>query len=328
MDFVYFGDGLWATKSLERLLAEGHRALAVILRRRPSDDTLAEFARRAGIPIRTPSRVNAPEFVNWVYSLEPALNISMSYDQILCRPIIESAPLGFINCHAGKLPSYGGRNVINWAVINNEKEIGLTVHYVDEGIDTGDVILQRVLPITWEDTYGSVLGKVRDVFPDLLAEAVRLIERNQVRRQPQAHTKRTYFCGRVPGDEWIDWGDTSLNIYNKIRAITHPGPGARTTLGDRILIIWRARYDPSWPKYIATLGEVVGTSPDKGAKVKTGDSTVILESIQFEDEDEFERVPKFRIGTRFGVNLIQTIYQLQQEVAELRKMVTHQEVNG
>lgn len=318
---VYFGDGLWATKCLQRLLDEGHQVLAVILRRRPSDNTLAELAHSAGIPVRVPDRVNAPEFVDWILMLNPDLNVSMSYDQILRRPIIQSAPLGFINCHAGKLPHYRGRNVINWAIINNEQEIGLTIHYVDEGIDTGDIILQRVLPIHWEDTYGTVLQKVQEAFPNLLAEAVRLIENDNVNRRPQAHLEGTYFSARVPGDEWIDWNDTSLNIYNKIRAITHPGPGARTTLGDQVLIIWQARYNPDWPKYIATPGEVVGVLPGQGVKVKTGDSTLIIERVQFEGQDQEEHVPNFRIGTRLGVNLVQLVYQLQREVAELRALV-------
>ena len=328
MDFVYFGDGLWATKCLQQLLAEGHRALAVILRRRPSDGTLAEFAQRVGIPVRTPDHVNVPEFVDWVRSLRPGLNISMSYDQILRQPIIESAPLGFINCHAGKLPHYRGRGVINWAIINNEQEIGLTVHYVDEGVDTGDIILQRVLPISWDDTYGAVLEKVQEALPDLLAEAVRLIEEDEVYRQPQAHLEGSYFSSRIPGDEWIDWHDTSLSIYNKIRAITHPGPGARTVLGSRTLIIWRACYDPNWPKYIATPGEVVGVLPGQGVKVKTGDSTVVLERVQFEGEEEAEQPPKFRIGTRFGIDLIEVVYQLQQEVAGLRETASRLKVSN
>jgi len=323
---IYFGDGIWATNTLEKLLDEGHQVQAVILRREPSDNTLAKLAHSAGISVHSPDRVNAPEFVDWVRSPQPDLNISMSYDQILRRAIIESAPLGFINGHAGKLPYYRGRNVINWAIINNEQEIGLTVHYVDEGIDTGDIILQSVLPISWDDTYGTVLEKVQEALPDLLVKAVALIEKKEVNRQPQAHLEGSYFSRRIPGDEWIDWSDTSLNIYNKIRAITHPGPGARTVLGDRTLIIWCARYNPSWPKYIATPGEIVEVIPGQGVRVKTGDSTLILERVQFEGEDEFEQDPNFRVGTRFGVNLIETVHQLRRQVAELRGIVSSKRV--
>jgi methionyl-tRNA formyltransferase len=319
MRIVYFGDGVWAARCLRKLLEEGHQVSAVIVRHKPSDGSLKEFARREGLPTRAPERVNEDEFVDWVHSLEPELNISMSYDQILRRPILQSASLGFINCHAGKLPYYRGRNVLNWAIINSEKEIGLTIHYVDEGIDTGDIILQRILPIDWEDTYGTLLEKVQASFPGLLAEAVRLIDDGEVDRQPQAHLEGTYFGKRIPGDEWLDWHDSSLNIYNKIRAITHPAPGARTVLDDRTLIIWQAHYDPIWPEYIATPGEVVGVIPGRGVKVKTGDSFLILERVQFEGEDE--HIPTFPIGTRLGLNLDQVVRRLQQEVKELRDIV-------
>ena len=150
--------------------------------------------------------------------------------------------------HAGKLPEYRGRNIINWAIINGETEIGVTVHLVDHGIDTGDILLQRILPIAWTDTYGDVLDRVvrddsrarrREPRPD--RERTR---RSRGRRAPGG----TYFGGRRDGDEWLDWSQSSADVYNKIRGITHPGPGARTMLGDRPVIIWRAAYDPRWPQ--------------------------------------------------------------------------------
>ncbi len=309
---------------LRRIVDDGHEPAAVITRRRPTDGSLAELAAHLSVPVRAPEHANGSEFVTWLRSLKPDLNISMSYDQILKRPIIESAPLGFINCHAGKLPHYRGRNPINWAIINSETEIGITVHYLDEGIDTGDIVLLRVLPIGWEDYYGSVLNRVRDAFPDLLSEAMRLIGEDRVRRQPQPDLAGTYFAGRVTGDEWINWEDTSLNIYNKIRAISHPGPGARTLHEGRVLIIWKAWYDLSWPKYMATPGEVVGAVRGKGAKVKTGDSTLVLESVELEGEGEAPHVPKLRVGTRFGINLLDTVVQMQRQISEIRKAVRGQ----
>lgn len=320
MRFVYFGDGLWATNCLQRLLDDGHEVLAVVARCKPSDRTLQDFAASRRIQVLAPENANDQQFIEWIRRLKPALNISMSYDQILRQPILESAPLGFINCHAGKLPFYRGRNIINWAIINNETEIGLTVHFIDEGIDTGDILLQRTLRVNWEDTYGSVLEKVQTAFPDLLAEAVRLLQRGEAHRRAQSHLEGTYYSSRIPGDEWIDWNDSSLNIYNKIRAITRPGPGARTTLNGQTLTLWRARYNPDWPKYVATVGEVVGVLPGQGVRVKTGDSVLILESVQFEGETEV-KTPQFRIGTRFGINLFDAFLRLQKELIDLRECI-------
>jgi methionyl-tRNA formyltransferase len=288
---VYFGDGLWATRCLEKLLSDGHRALAVVGRSNPSDTSLQELAKARGITLLTPGKVNAEDFVERIRALRPELNISMSYNQILRRPIIDTAPLGFINCHAGKLPRYRGRNVINWALINNETEIGLTIHYVNEGIDTGDIILQHCLPMAWTDGYGDVLSAVRDAFPGLLSRAVSLLAVGKAPRQPQNHALASYFTARREGDEWIDWRDSSLNIYNKIRAITAPGAGARARMAGERITLWRARYETAWPAYIATPGEVVGRE-DGGIRVKTGDSTILLTEI------ESTKI-SFPIGARF-----------------------------
>ena len=312
MRILYFGDGLWATKGLERIVREGKSVLGVVLRTRPSDASLADAAGRAGIPIFQPEKANKSDFVATASGLGPNLCISMSYDQILRKPLLNLPRLGFINFHSGKLPYYRGRNVINWAIINNEQSIGLTALYIDEGIDTGDIILQRDVPIGWEDTYGEVLERVTDAFPDLISETVGLIEQGCAPRQSQPPMTGTYFCARRDGDEWIDWSHTSLDIYNKIRAITHPAPGARTLLDGRVLTIWSSSYDQSWPKYVATPGEVVGRVRGEGSIVKTGDATILIKKVQPVDEDE--RIADFPIGTRFGVDLLGEVYRLRQRL--------------
>ncbi|RJQ30970.1 MAG: methionyl-tRNA formyltransferase [Peptococcaceae bacterium] len=312
MRIVFFGDGRWATLCLKRLLNDDHKILAVVLRRQPSDSSLSKLAESIGCFTYQPDNVNDPDFVSLVAFLAPQLNISMSYDQIIHKPLMNTASLGFINCHAGKLPRYRGRNVINWAIINNEKEIGLTIHYVDEGIDTGDIILQETLPVCWDDTYGILLERITQRFPELLSEAVYLIGEDKAPRISQNHIQGSYFGKRMPGDEWLDWNDTSLNLYNKIRAITHPGPGARTLFEGRTLIVWQARYEPAWPKYIATPGEVVGRLDGKGVMVKTGDSILLLEKVQIEKGAEC--LPGFPVGTRLGVNFLQMIYELQKKL--------------
>ena len=315
MRILFFGDGAWATNSLQRLVQEGWTLLGVVVRIKPTDPALLTEAESLQLPVFQPRRVNDPDFVTQVANLQPDLNLSVSYDQILRRPILETAPLGFINFHAGALPYYRGRNVINWAIINGETEIGLTAHYVDEGIDTGDIILQRTLPIAWTDTYGDVLRNVTAAFPDLVVETVRLIADGQVQRQPQAQLPGTYFAGRGEGDEWLDWSDSSRNLYNKIRAITHPGPGARTLLGNQVVIVWRAFYDPTWPTYMATPGQVVGRRPGEGVLIKTGDSILLVQEVQIDDGEA--HVPTWRIGTRLGINLFSYLRELQARMASL-----------
>lgn len=291
---VLYGDGQWAADVMEPLARGGHTIVAAVLRSAPSDAVLADAAARAGIPVLAPADINADDTVREIAKLGADLGLSVAYNQILRGPIRQAHRLGVINVHAGKLPYYRGRNIINWAIINGESEIGLTVHFIDDGIDTGDIIKQITIPIGWTDGYGDVLGRVVARVPALVVQTVEAIAAGTAQRRPQAHLPGTYFAGRGDGDEWIDWTDTSRNIHNFVRAITRPGPGARTVLGGDLVIVWRAQYDPAWPSYRATPGQIVGRSAD-GALVKTGDSTILVQEVE---DAAGAGVPKWRIGTR------------------------------
>lgn len=293
-----YGDGRWAADTLERLADAGHRIAGVILRASPTDTTLGDAAARLRVPVLRPARVNAPDSMRAIAALQPELGISVAYNQILRAPVRDAHTRGVVNFHAGLLPFYRGRNVINWAIINGESEIGLTAHYVDDGIDTGDIIAQLTLPIGWTDGYGDVLRRVVDRMPSLVVDTVRDLAAGTAQRRCQSDHPGTYFGGRGEGDEWIDWSASSRTIHNFIRAISTPGPGARTTLEDEPVIVWRAFYDPSWPNYVATPGQVVGRHAS-GALVKTGDSTILVESIEGASGPQ---QPTWPIGTRLGWN--------------------------
>lgn len=314
MRILLFGDGAWAGRSLLRLEADGHTVLAAVGRARPSDTSLSEAAAGTGVPLLQPSQPNGEEFRQQVKTLAPDLAVSISYDRILRRPLLELPRLGCVNIHAGRLPQYRGRNVINWAILNGETEIGVTAHMMDEGIDTGDILLQRLLPIRWTDTYGDVLARVVDSIPDLVSAAVQGLADGTVVRRVQP-ALGTYFGGRGEGDEWLDWSDTSLNLYNKVRGISRPGPGARTLLCDRPVIIWRAEYDPSWPKYLATPGQIVGRCAEGGVVVKTGDSTLVLREMQADAAKS--GAPSWAIGTRLGRSPASCLPALVARVADL-----------
>ncbi len=319
MRILFFGDGPWATGSLERLIEAGYPVLGVVARSRPADQALLTLARAKGLAGFQPENVNSADFVREVIALEPDLNISVSYDQILRAPVRESAPLGFINFHAGKLPCYRGRNIINWAIINGEKEIGVTAHYVDAGIDTGDIILQKCLSLGIEDDYGTILQRVIGIIPDMVVQAVQLIESGRAVRQKQVHLPGSYFTARADGDEWLDWNNSSVQVYNKIRAITRPGPGARTHLNGELVKIWKARLIPDATAYSANPGQVVGVNPGKGVVVKTGDTSLLLKEAQIGEGDCF--IPNWCIGTKLGVNLPAYLYHMEKRLAGLEEKV-------
>jgi len=312
MRLSYFGDGPWGGAVLQRLYDDGHDICAVVVRASPSDQSCQTVAQNLSIPVFSWPKVNAPEVQETVRSWQCDLAVSMSYDQIIREPLLSVPTLGFINGHAGLLPRYRGRSVINWAIINGETEIGVTIHQLDEGIDTGDVLLQERVPIGWEDDYGTMIPKVAARFPDLMSRTVHGLEVGEL--EPRPHPAMgTYYPLRGPGDEWLDWSANSESLYNKVRGLTRPGPGARTTLDGTEVIVWGARYDSSWPEYRANPGQVSGRG-EMGWFVKTGDSLVEITEYEIASTGE---TPPLRIGTRFDADLLKLVYALRQRVAEL-----------
>jgi methionyl-tRNA formyltransferase len=306
---VLLGDGAWATRTLERLQSSAHQVAGVVLRATPSEPSLAEATIAARVPMLAPERINASDTVLAIREMAPDVLLSVAYNQILREPVRAVAPHGALNIHAGKLPFYRGRNILNWALINGETEIGVTAHFMDDGIDTGDIVLQRILPVGWTDTYGDLLDRVVALVPDLAVEALDRLASGTAELTVQRHQPGTYFGGRTEGDEWLDWSEDSVTLHNKIRAITHPGPGARTELDGRQVTIWRAYFDPAWPRYRAIPGQVVGHTAE-GVLVKTGDSTIRIESIAVENGPE--TAPRWPVGTRLAVNRLAALLAREQ----------------
>lgn len=231
----YFADGPWSHLALEKLLANEKIKLAFICARfdKP-DQTLKALAKQENIPFLVHSDINSDEFLAHIKGYHCDLFVSMSFNQIFRKKTIEKPILGAINCHAGKLPFYRGRNILNWALINDEQEFGITVHYVDEGIDTGDIIRQRCYPITDYDDYGTLLDRAYVGCADLLSEAIDDFVVGTVKRQPQhtIHPTGFYCIARGPGDERLNWNQTSRRVFNFVRAICPPGPAARCYRAD------------------------------------------------------------------------------------------------
>lgn len=322
MRIIFMGDGPWAIESLRRLVEEPVEIAAVVLRREPTDPKLAETARHLGLRVLQPHSIKDPDTISELASLEADLGLSVSYDQILSPAVLATARRGYVNFHAGKLPFYRGRSVLNWALINGETEIGVTAHYVDEGIDTGDIILQRTFPVGWTDTFAEVLDMAVAEIQTLVVETVDLFLAGEPRRRSQRGDTGSYFPRRREGDEWLDWSASSRDLYNKIRAITRPGPGARSWLGTRHVIVWRAAYDPGWPSYAAIPGMVLGVEDGVGIYVKTGDSRLLVQQVEL-DGDDGPVAPSWPIGTRLGRDIGRQMTELDQRVTELERRLRH-----
>ena len=323
--FGYFGDGPWSHRALHTLLADPRFRLAFVVARFSRDEpTLRALAEAAGVPFLRPENVNSDAFLETVAPLAADLFVSMSYDQIFRGRLIRLPQLGVVNCHAGELPRYRGRNVLNWAIINGEDHFGVSVHYIDEGIDTGDLIRQRRVPIAPEDTYREVLEKAFVACAETLHAALGDIAEGRVTRTSQ--TGPGFYCGmRRGGDEWLEWTWPAKRIHDFIRGIALPAPGARTVLqnskGDVQLAVLRSRLVRDAPAYYGTPGEVIAVRSE-GVVVKTGDSCLeIHEVAQIAQDGTLGKVkrPRYRVGSRFYLSASDyRLAELQRELAFLR----------
>ena len=144
LNIGYFADGPWSHEAFEKLINDSEITISFICVRFDTKDlTLKHYSEKYNIEYLKHENINSDEFISIVKKYNCDLFVSMSFNQIFRSVIINLPKYKTINCHAGKLPFYRGRNILNWALINDEKKFGITVHYVDVGIDTGGIILQR-----------------------------------------------------------------------------------------------------------------------------------------------------------------------------------------
>lgn len=288
----YFGDGPWAHEALKRVMADKTLKIKFVsVRFDKLDPVLISMAEKNNIPLEISKNINSDEFIQRMKSYDADLFVSMSFNQIFRSEIMNLPKLKTINCHAGKLPYYRGRNILNWALINDEKEFGITVHFMDEGIDTGDIILQKVYPITDTDNYRTLLERAYTGCADTLYEAIKMIQVGNVNPIKQDSIDRVgMYCGmRQPGDEIISWNSTSREIFNFVRALCEPGPMAASSLNGEIIRINRVKMVEDAKPYINIPGQIIGKT-DKSFYVKTKDTFVEVTDYRYKE--------KIRIGDR------------------------------
>jgi methionyl-tRNA formyltransferase len=188
-----------------------------------------------------------------------------------------------VGSHFAPLPKYRGFAPVNWAIINGEKETAVTLFHLGDGIDDGDIISQKIIPISNDDDINDVLEQCIVQFKLILSEEVKNFNEGIIKRIPQNHQDATYTCSRTPEDGYIDWNKSTREIYNLIRAITYPFPGAYSYLNDEKLIIWKAK-PIDLGTYIGRIpGRIVKIIKEEGVCVLTGDGALLITDVQYGD---------------------------------------------
>lgn len=173
-----------------------------------------------------PEKQELASFISRLKTMSPKLGIIFSYSRILSKTLIDIFPNGVANIHYAKLPEYRGANTLQWAIINGEKETAVSLHYVNEGIDTGPVIDMRTVPIATSDTALDVQSKLNTEAAGLIAVWLPKLKAGTVQAIPQDETHARHWPRRGPEDGKIDWSMSDEQISNLTRALVKPWPGA------------------------------------------------------------------------------------------------------
>jgi methionyl-tRNA formyltransferase len=241
----------------------------------------------AYVPLYQPRDVNDPRFVDLVRGLRPDVCVSMYFGKLFKAPLLSLPPQGCVNVHNSLLPLYRGQAPSIWTVANGDTVTGQTMHYLDEGMDTGDVIAQKSCPVTPEDTGHTVGAKLEDLGVELFEEAFPLVLADKAPRTPQDGSRATVCRSPRPTDLRIDWTRSAEGVHNFVRAFTTPMAGAYTRVGGATLRVFEARPVAGRSRWSATAapGEVVGVS-SAGPVVRCGEGYVVLRRFAFEGLDE------------------------------------------
>ncbi|MFI8366968.1 methionyl-tRNA formyltransferase [Streptomyces sp. NPDC085466] len=245
MRVVFMGYQTWGHRVLEALLESEHEVPLVITH--PSsnhayetiwNDSVAALAERHGIPVLTRKYANDEEVAERLRELEPDLLVSSDWRSWVAPEIYALATHGAINIHDALLPRYGGFAPLNWALINGEPEVGVTVHFMDENFDLGDIVVQKRVAVEDKDTVTDLFHKTIDLFAPAVLESLELIGSGRTDWTPQDPAQATFFHKRSVEDSRIDWNWPAKDIANLVRAQVDPYPNAFAYYkGERVRIL-------------------------------------------------------------------------------------------
>ncbi|WEK52849.1 MAG: methionyl-tRNA formyltransferase [Candidatus Cohnella colombiensis] len=292
MKILFMGTPHFAVPSLELLIERGYEIIAVVTqpdrpvgRKRELTPTPVKVSALAHhIPVLQPEKLRSPEGVAAVSVYQPDLIVTAAYGQILPRSILDLPRLGCINVHGSLLPQYRGGAPIQRSIINGESATGVTLMYMAEGLDTGDMIAKVETPILDEDTAGTMFEKLSIAGANLLLDWLPRIVEGTAGRIPQVEAESTYAPNLTREDERIDWKATSRSIFNRVRGL-HPMASGFTELNDEVFKVWACRVPTEADQQLSSeframaAGAILESGAD-GIRVRTGDGSIMLTVVQ------------------------------------------------
>lgn len=276
---IFMGTPDFAVPVLQQIINDGYEVIAVVTQPdRPvgrkkvlTPPPVKVEAQKQGIPVYQPEKIRQKDELEKVLALKPDLIITAAFGQILPKELLQAPIHGCINVHASLLPELRGGAPIHYAILQGKKKTGITIMYMAEKLDAGDIITQVEVPITEEDNLGTLHDKLSEAGAKLLAETLPLLLEGKLTSTPQDDRAATFAPNIKREQETIDWTKSGEEIYNHIRGL-NPWPVAFTTLDGKALKIWNAE------KISAKASDSPGTIVQVGQEgivVVTGDATQI-----------------------------------------------------
>lgn len=202
--------------------------------------SVKDWALERGIPCYTPDNINTELWIKQVTELNPDILFSFYYRKMIRREILQIPKYGALNLHGSLLPAYRGRCPVNWVLVKGEQQTGVTLHFMVDKPDAGDIVGRQTVNIDFTDTARTLYDKLCAAAGLLLDDLLPVIKTGEIPRTEQNLAEGSYYGGRRPEDGWIDWTRSALEVYNLIRAVTDPYPGAFSLQenGEKLIIWW------------------------------------------------------------------------------------------
>lgn len=288
MKIVFMGTPDISEYILDRLIKSGHEISAVVTQSdKPKGrgnevafSPVKKLALLNSIPVLQPEKAKDPCFYEELRKYEPDLIVVAAYGKIIPKTILDMPKYGCINVHTSLLPKYRGAAPIQWVILNGEEETGVTIQYMAEGIDNGDIIRSRKVRIESDETAGTLFDKLAEVGADVLLETMDDIENGNVNRIPQNNSEATYVTIIDKSFGHIDFSTKAVEIERKIRGLD-PWPSAFCYLDNKTLKLWKARVLDDKKKNGSQNGTIVAVNSESFV-IKTGEGLLEILELQLE----------------------------------------------
>ena len=282
--WVVFAYHTIGARALEALVARGEHVAAVVTH--PDDpgegswfESVADVARIHRIPCLMPPSPNLPETVETLRDLAPDLIVSVWYRRLLAPELLALPRVAALNLHGSLLPAYRGRAPLNWVIVHGEPRTGVTLHHMTATADTGDIVAQRPIDIEPDDTAFTLYERMTKIGVELLLESYPAVLAEMAPRIPQDPRRATTMPQRRPEDGRIEWTWPAARIFNMIRAVAEPYPGAFVGDGPARVHLWAASIRAASSGGAAP-GTVVEIVTSRGIAVATGQGTLLITRVQ------------------------------------------------